>query len=145
ESHLKPIINEEFAKFEKTETPSLLTFKELNSILSDLYTKTEQNLSTDIKKKLCDYLKKDYSSLNPEGGFINVVVNQHNLIVKFNKFQKGEHEPKSISEATEKELTEASEQYSITLDNIAVLNRLKFILLKIDTVTDTNEKSELWE
>lgn len=145
ESHLKPIINKDFVKFNKTKTPSLLTFEELNTILSELYTKTEQNLSADVKKKLSGYIKKDYSSLNPEGGFINVIVNQHNLIVKSNKFQKGEHQPKSISEATEKELTEASEQYSITLDNIAVINRLKFIVSNIDTVTNINEKSELWE
>ena len=145
ESHLKPIISKDFVNFEKTKTPSLLTFEELNSILSDLYLKTEQKLSANFKKKLHDYIQNDYSSLNPEGGFINVIVNQHNLIVKFNKFQKGEHEPKPINKATEKELTEASEQYSITLDNIAVINRLKFIVSNIKIITDNDEKAELWE
>jgi hypothetical protein len=145
ESHLNPIINKDFVNYGKTKTPSLLTFEEFNLILSDLYSKTEQNLSADIKKKLCDYIKKDYSTLNTDGGFINVIVNQHNLIVKCNKLQKGEHELKLINEATEKELTLASEQYSITLDNIAVIDRLKFIVSNIENVTDSDEKTELWE
>lgn len=145
ESHLKPIINNDFVNFENIQTPSLLTFEELNSILSELYSKTEGKLSADVKKKLFDYIQNDYSSLNEDGGFINVIIDQHNLILKFKKNQEGEHDPKPINEATEKELTEASKQYSITVDNIAVINRLKFIVSNIETVTDTNEKAELWE
>lgn len=145
ESHLNPIINEDYNKFEKTRTPTLLTFEEFNEVLSDLYSKTVSKLIPDVKKKLSDYIKKDYSLLKPEGGFINVIISQHNLIIKYKKYQQGTHKPKLIEEATEEELSEASTQYSFILDNIAIINRLKFIVTNIETLTDNDEKSELWE
>lgn len=145
ESHLMPIINENYEFFEIKKTPSLSSFDELNSLLSEIYSKTEINLVADVKKKLREYLDKDYSSLKAEGGFINLIVNQHNLLIKHKKFQEGTQQPKSINVATEKELIEISEDSSITLDYIAVVNRLKFIITNIDDNLDPDEKSELWE
>lgn len=107
--------------------------------------KTKDKLIADVKKKLGDYISKDYSLLKPDGGFINVIINQHNLVVKYKNYQKGTHQTIPIEGTTETELTEASKQYSDILDNIAVINRLKFIVSNIESVSDNNEKSELWE
>ena len=74
-----------------------------------------------------------------------MIVNQHNLTIKYRKYQEGIHQPKPIYEATELELSEASEQYSNILDNIAVINRLKFIVTKSESLLDENEKQEFWE
>ena len=145
ESHLTPIENVEYVKSETPKTPSLMTFAEFNALLEDVYSKTEIKLESNIKKKLRDYLDKDYSLLKKEGGFINLVINQHNLLVKYKKHQEGTLQPIPIDEATESEISTAAENFSITLDYIAVVSHLKLIVSDIDKVVDVNEKSELWE
>lgn len=145
ESHVKPIINDDYKKLERIETPTLLTFDELNKLLNDIYNKTEDKLIKDVKNKIREYLNKDYSLLKAEGGFFNIIIDQHNLITKLNNYKNGIHQRKPIEEVTDNELSEAAAQHSITLDNIAAINRLKFIIANIGKSLAPDEEYELWE
>jgi hypothetical protein len=144
ESHLQVIINDKYIKIKSVDL-SIFSLKELNALLNNLLAKTECKLEPDVKGKIIEYLNKDYSMLKKEGGFINVIINQHNLALKLKKFQEGTVEPKPIGEAQEKELLEASEEYSNILDNIAVISRLNYILSNVEGNLGEDEKVGFWE